>query len=212
MAARAIGGREDHWDQVYRDRQDAALTWFEEVPSLSLRLVAETAAPSDAIIDVGGGASRLVDALLEAGFGDITVLDLSAEAIAVSRARLGPRAEDVAWIVADMTTWTPDRTYRVWHDRAAFHFLTTDIERDAYITRMADAVVSGGSAILSTFAEDGPEMCSGLAVARYAPRDLERRIEACAPGAFRAVASTRWTHVTPKGREQRFQYSVLRRR
>jgi SAM-dependent methyltransferase len=200
-----------HWDAVYRDRLETALTWFEAEPELSMELIRRNAGRGDAVLDVGGGASRLPDLLLAAGYGDIAVLDLSAAALGVSKARLGMDAGRIEWLVADVTAWAPHRRYRLWHDRAVFHFLTSTGAQDAYLRVMWDALAPGGHAIIATFAEDGPEMCSGLPVVRYAPDALAARIEAALPGRFDPVEAQRHVHVTPLGREQRFQVSVFRR-
>jgi SAM-dependent methyltransferase len=167
--------------------------------------------PGEPFIDIGAGASRLVDALLDEGFGPLTVLDLSAAALAVSRQRLGPRADDVAWIEADITAWRPERDYAVWHDRAVFHFLTASEERAGYARALAHALRPGGIAIIATFAEDGPEMCSGLPVVRYAPEALARELDRLQPGRFEMREARRHMHVTPKGNRQSFQYSVFRK-
>jgi ubiquinone/menaquinone biosynthesis C-methylase UbiE len=204
--------RGSHWDGVYAARAEEALTWFEADPALSLRLIAAHAGTGDPVIDVGGGASRLVDALLASGYGRLTVLDLSAAALAASRDRLGVAAGRVRWVVADVTAWEPvPGAYAVWHDRAAFHFLTDPADRHAYLTRMARALRSGGHAILMTFAEDGPETCSGLPVQRWSPETLAAEVAAQVPGAFVPVAAERHDHRTPKGNSQRFQASVFRR-
>jgi SAM-dependent methyltransferase len=203
--------REDHWDAVYAARAPEALTWFEEVPEVSLALIRRYAAPDAGVIDVGGGASHLPDALLAEGFDALTVLDLSAAALAVSTARLGAAASRVRWVAGDVTRWTPDRAYGLWHDRAVFHFLTDPADQAAYIDAMRRALAPGGHAIIATFAEDGPGMCSNLPVQRYAPEALAARIEATAPGDFTPVAAQRHVHVTPMAREQAFQVSVFRR-
>ncbi len=200
-----------HWDGVYGNRGEEELTWFEARPEPSFSLVSGLAGPEDAVLDVGGGASRLVDALLEAGYRDLTVLDLSARAIGVARARLGARAEAVTWVVADVTRWHPARHYRLWHDRAVFHFLTGEGDRAACVAAMAAAVAPGGHAVIATFADDGPERCSGLPVVRYAPEALAAELERHAPGVFRAERSLRHDHVTPRGAVQKFQTSVFRR-
>jgi SAM-dependent methyltransferase len=202
----------DHWNTVYEARDEEALTWFEGEPSLSLRLIERCARPDGRVIDVGGGASRLPDALLARGYGSLAVLDLSAVALDASRERLGPDADRVRWIEADVTRWSPDGPYALWHDRAAFHFLTDPSERRAYLETMVAALETGGHAILATFADDGPETCSGLPVLRYSPEALAMEIEALAPAALSHVESQRHMHVTPKGNEQRFQVSVFRRR
>ena len=202
---------QEHWDEVYGARSEDALTWFEATPAVSLALVREHLQPGEPLIDIGAGASRLVDELLEAGFGPLTVLDLSAAALAVSRQRLGTRAEDVAWIEADITTWQPARDYAVWHDRAVFHFLTAPEDRAGYARALSDALRPGGIAIIATFADDGPEMCSGLPVVRYAPEALAQELDRLLPGRFAMRNARRHMHITPKGNRQSFQYSVFRK-
>lgn len=155
-------GRQEHWDGVYGARSEDELTWFEATPSISLELVGLYLRPGDALIDIGAGASRLVDALLDKGFSPLTVLDLSGSALEVSRQRLGDRGDGVNWIEADVTTWRPNRDYVVWHDRAVFHFLTDAEARAAYAHAMCQALRPDGVAIIATFADDGPEKCSGL--------------------------------------------------
>jgi len=198
-----------HWNAVYRARDEEALTWFEAEPALSLALIREHAAPGDPILDVGGGASRLVDRLVEAGLGPVTVLDLSAEALRASQERLGARAGEVTWIAADVTREAPAGPFAVWHDRAAFHFLTDAADRAAYARALAAALRPGGTAIIATFAEDGPERCSGLPVHRWSPEGLAAEFEALAPGLLHPAGARRILHRTPKGAEQRFQVSVF---
>jgi SAM-dependent methyltransferase len=204
--------RQQHWDEVYGARSEAELTWYEEQPSLSDELVTAHLRPGGPFIDVGGGASKLTDRLLQEGYGPLAVLDVSPAVLAKTRERLDPRADEVRWIVADITDWVPDATYNVWHDRAVFHFLTEERDQAAYAAAMAKALVPGGTAILGTFAEDGPDRCSGLPVVRYAPEQLVDRLHALAPGAFEAIGVRRHMHVTPKGHRQSFQFSVLRKR
>jgi SAM-dependent methyltransferase len=206
-----MAGGQQHWDEVYGARSEDALTWFEATPPVSLELIREHLQPGESFIDIGAGASRLVDALLEEGFGLLTVLDLSAAALAVSRQRLGPRADDVAWIEADITTWQPERDYAVWHDRAVFHFLTGAEDRAGYACALAQALRPGGTAIIATFADDGPEMCSGLPVVRYAPEELAQELDRLLPGRFEMLDARRHMHITPKGNRQSFQYSVFRK-
>jgi SAM-dependent methyltransferase len=207
-----MSDRSRHWDKVYQARDDADLTWFEGLPELSYELVAAHSGPGDAIIDIGGGTSRLVDALLKDDYNKVTVLDVSEEALATSRERLGARAGQVTWIATDITTWRPAATYDLWHDRAVFHFLTQPSDRAAYIAAMDIALAGGGTAIIATFAEDGPETCSGLPVMRYSPDTLAETIDELAPGRFKTVLSRRHMHVTPKGNRQKFQVSVFRKR
>jgi SAM-dependent methyltransferase len=200
-----------HWDQVYGAREETALTWFEEIPERSLALIRALAHPGAGVIDVGSGASRLVDHLLAEGIGPVTVLDLSAAALAASRARLGPAADRVDWRVGDVTRFVPDRTWGVWHDRAVFHFLTDPAARAAYGRAMAAAVAPGGTAIMATFAPDGPETCSGLPVQRWSPEALAEEVARIASGAFVPVSTEGHVHMTPKGNRQAFQTSVFRR-
>ncbi|MEI4233947.1 class I SAM-dependent methyltransferase [Roseovarius sp. D22-M7] len=202
---------QEHWDGVYETRAEDELTWFEATPEVSVDLVRTYLKPGNAFIDIGGGASRLVDALLEAGLGSLTVLDLSGASLTVSKQRLGPQSDHVTWVEADITTWNPDRDYAVWHDRAVFHFLTGSEDRAAYARAMSDALPTGGIAIIATFADDGPEMCSGLPVVRYAPDDLAQELDRLCPGQFEKIDATRHMHITPKGNRQSFQYSVFRK-
>lgn len=204
-------GGAGHWDAAYGGKGEGELTWFEARPSLSLDLIAAHAAPGAGIIDVGGGASRLVDGCLEAGLGPVSVLDLSRKALALSQARLGALADQVTWIVADVTTWAPDRTYGLWHDRAAFHFLTRPDQRAAYVARLEAALRPGGVALISSFAEDGPERCSNLPVQRYAPAQLVAEVNRHATAPFALIQSRHHTHTTPRGGAQAFQISVLQR-
>jgi len=201
-------GRRAHWEKVYTGKSENEVSWFQESPAPSLALIAEVgAAPSAAIIDIGGGASRLVDELLDRRFHDVTVLDLSAAALEAARARLGERANQAQWLVADATTWDPSRTYDVWHDRAAFHFLTEERDRAAYIARLKQGLKIGGHAIIATFALDGPEKCSGLPVMRY---DAVRLGQTLGPG-FKLLQSHGNDHATPWGSHQQFQFSVFER-
>ena len=201
-----------HWDGVYDARAEDELTWFEATPSVSLDLVRTYLDPGEAFIDVGAGASRLVDELLEAGLGPLAALDLSGAALAVSRQRLGSHSHEVAWIEADVTSWQADREYAVWHDRAVFHFLTDAADRAAYVRAMSRALRPSGIAIIATFAEDGPEMCSGLSVVRYAPEAFAEELDRLHPGQFELIDTRRHMHITPKGNRQSFQYSVFRKK
>jgi len=200
--------RQAHWQQVYKEKGEYQVSWFQDQPAISLELIeAVGAKPSSAIIDIGGGASRLMDALVDRGYGDLSVLDLSESATSIAKARLADRAAQVKWIVADVTQWKPTRAYDLWHDRAAFHFLTRASDRDAYIDRLIKAVPSGGHAIIGTFAVDGPERCSGLPVVRY---DAARLSAEFTP-AFALLDTRRDDHKTPWGAIQHFQFSVFRR-
>jgi SAM-dependent methyltransferase len=201
--------RQAHWQNIYTTKGEAEVSWFEETPTESLRLLQLVGAqPSSAIIDVGGGASRLVDNLLAKGFENLTVLDLSAAALDSARARLGDKGDAVKWIVADVTEWLPTDTYDVWHDRVVFHFLTSEKEQRAYIKRLKQALKPGGHVIIGTFALDGPEKCSGLAVARHSAESLSALL---APD-FDLIDSSRHEHITPWQAVQKFQFSTFRYR
>lgn len=201
--------RQAHWENVYTTKGENEVSWFEQSPTVSLDLIRGTGVATGAsIIDVGGGASRLVDALLDDGFA-VTVLDLSEKSLAASKARLGPRrSANVHWVVADATTWEPHpKTYDVWHDRAAFHFLTEPKDRAAYAERVLKAVHLGGHVVIGTFAPDGPERCSGLQIARHAADSVGEMLGS----AFQLIESRRHDHQTPGGATQRFQFSRFRR-
>lgn len=200
--------RQYHWENVYATKGEADVSWFQETPALSLELLKLVGAmPDSAIVDIGGGASRLVDALLARGFKDLTVLDLSSAALAASRKRLGAQSEQVTWIAADITEWEPSRTFDIWHDRAAFHFLTDREDQAAYVAHLLRVLRQGGHAIIGTFALDGPEKCSGLPVARHDAASLQEVLGL----AFALVDNRRHDHTTPTGATQRFQFGTYRR-
>ena len=197
-----------HWDNVYTSKRENEVSWFQESPAISLDLIkASGAKPGASIVDVGGGASRLVDALLESGYNAVTILDLSERALATTQARLGELASKVQWIVADVATWEPSLTYDLWHDRAVLHFLTEPKDRTAYAERVWKAVRSGGQVIIGTFAPDGPERCSGLPVMRHDAASLG----ALLGPSFELIESRSHEHKTPMGTTQLFQFSRFRR-
>jgi SAM-dependent methyltransferase len=202
------GGRKSHWESVYTTKGEREVSWFQENPAISLELIALAGLPEGAsIIDVGGGASRLVDVLLQRNIGQITVLDLSAAALDATRKRLDAKGAGVKWVVADITTWQPTQTYDLWHDRAVFHFLTDSADQNAYLDRLKKAVKRGGHVIIGTFALDGPEKCSGLPVIRYGSESLSALLGTD----FKLIDARRHDHVTPWGALQRFQFSTFRR-
>ncbi|HET6377421.1 MAG TPA: class I SAM-dependent methyltransferase [Methylocella sp.] len=204
-----MSSRQEHWEKVYRAKAEQELSWFEKRPAISLDLIRAAGISREAaIIDIGGGESRLVDALLCEGFSALTVLDISKYALEAAKARLGPRAEKVIWIVADVTAWEPSQSYELWHGRAAFHFLTSAADREAYAARVAKAVRPGGYVIIGTFAPEGPESCSGLPVQRHDAAS----IGAVLGDEFALVESRRHAHQTPAGKTQPFQFSLFRRR
>jgi trans-aconitate methyltransferase len=198
----------DHWETVYTSRDETDVSWFQDNPAPSLELIERAMPRSDAaIIDIGGGASRLADALLERGFRRVTVLDISESALDLAALRLGRRASEVQWIADDVTAWEPARRFDIWHDRAAFHFLIEASDRAAYIARLKQALLPGGFAIIATFAADGPEECSGLPVHRYDPAELAKQLGE----EFTLVDSRLHDHATPWNSSQRFQFSMFRR-
>jgi SAM-dependent methyltransferase len=200
--------RTAHWQAVYTSKTENKFSWFQENPATSLRLIRDAKASSyAAIIDIGGGASRLVDSLFAQGFRSLAVLDISAAALDAAKTRLGPVSADVDWIIADVTKWTPARTYDIWHDRAAFHFLTEAADRDAYIDRLRSALAADGQVIIGTFALDGPEKCSGLPVQRH---DAKSLAQALGPS-FELADNFAEAHRTPWGAIQHFQFSRFRR-
>ena len=199
--------RQRHWEQVYREKAVDAVSWFQPQPRISLELILSCTAPADAIIDVGGGASRLTEHLLAAGYGDLTVLDIAEPALERARERLGAAASKVHWFTADVTCWHPARQYALWHDRAVFHFLTEARDRAAYLANLRSALKPGGHAVMASFALDGPERCSGLPVQRYSPESLAAELGE----GFRPLGSRLEEHLTPMGRVQHFQYSLMQR-
>ncbi|HVB83274.1 MAG TPA: methyltransferase domain-containing protein [Rhodanobacteraceae bacterium] len=202
--------KQQHWQSVYATKDAAHTSWFRPHLDESLRLIDALDLPKDApIIDVGGGRATLVDDLLARGFGDVSVLDLSAAALADARARLGARGEAVRWLTADATTAVlPPAHYGLWHDRAVFHFLIDADDRARYVANTARSVRPHGHVIVGCFAPDGPERCSGLSVHRY---DAAALAAAFAP-AFEIVRHSRELHATPAGAVQPFTYVVLQRR
>ena len=194
----------EHWENVYASKPATGVSWYAPHLAGSLRFIEEAAPCHEGrVIDVGGGASTLVDDLLDRGFRDVTVLDLSAEALEIAQRRLGPRAADVTWIAADVTAAElPAARYDVWHDRAVFHFLTDPEARRRYVERVLHAVKSGGHVIVATFGKEGPERCSGLDVVRYDAEGLHAEFGS----PFRKVDSASETHTTPWGSEQEFIY------
>jgi SAM-dependent methyltransferase len=197
-----------HWEGIYSSKGATEVSWFQPEARMSLSLIEEVAPdPGSAILDVGGGASTLVDGLLAAGYRDITVLDLSTAALAQARARLGERATAVKWLPADiLTVELPAAATDVWHDRAVFHFLTGPEERRRYVEQVRHAVRPGGYVLVATFADDGPNRCSGLEVARYSAQTLHAEFGS----GFRMLRSEREDHVTPTGKTQRFIYCLCR--
>lgn len=196
-----------HWDGVYSSKVPSEVSWFQQDPAISLRLLTMAVPWGCSVIDVGAGASRLADALLDAGWTDVTALDVSSQALDTVRQRLAHRSETVSFVVADLLDWEPPRSYDAWHDRAVFHFLVDPPHRQHYIDVAAQAVAPGGALVLGAFALDGPDHCSGLPTAGY---DEQGLADLFTP-AFRLAHAEREEHVTPAGAVQPFTWVVLRR-
>ena len=196
-----------HWDGAYGHGNDTR-SWYEEHPDMSLRMLDSAGiSPADALIDVGGGASPLTRALLDRGFRDLTVLDISEAGMQHARDRLGSRAGQVHWLAADVLSWHPPRHYQAWHDRAAFHFLITEEHRQQYLHTLDTATAPGAIAMFGCFAPDGPQYCSGLPVARYSAAQLARQ----AGAKWLLISQDREEHVTPAGTVQPLTWVALRR-
>ncbi len=197
-----------HWEKVYQTKAPDAVSWYRPHLETSLALVERTGAgPGAAIIDVGGVESTLAEDLLARGYGDITVLDISETAIEVCKKRMGARAEEIRWLVGDVTLAELElSSYDVWHDRAVFHFLTGTEQREAYVRKVARAVKRGGHVIVGTFGPEGPTKCSGLDVVRYDAGSLHDEFG----GRFHLVESQQELHETPFGTTQQFLYCYCR--
>ena len=196
-----------HWEAIYGKKRPEEVSWYQPEATLSLELIRAVASLESAIVDVGGGASTLVDGLLRAGYRQLTILDLSVSAQNAAQRRLGASARMVSWREGDvLTTDLGVAPIDVWHDRAVFHFLTDVTDRERYIAQVRRAVRVGGHVLVATFAEDGPSRCSGLEVARYSPQGLHGAFGSD----FRLIASRREEHLTPRGTRQAFTYCLCR--
>jgi trans-aconitate methyltransferase len=197
-----------HWDKVYAEKAEDELSWTQRAPAMSLRMIQRCElAADDPVVDVGAGASHLVDDLLDVGYRGLTLLDISPTALERVQQRLGDRSDLIEWIVADVTTWEPTCRYKLWHDRAVLHFLTEPERRRGYLDVLQAGLERGGHFIVATFAPDGPEKCSGLPVIRYGADDLA----ALLGEAWTLQEVEREDHRTPGGRVQPFTWSRFRR-
>ena len=200
--------RKAHWERIYRENAPTEVGWYQDRPNQSLSLISATGIGKESnIIDVGGGASVLVDYLLDNGFKNITVLDISSASIEHAKTRLGDRAPGINWIVADILGFKLPQKFDLWHDRAVFHFLTDAGDRRKYIQAMKEAITSDGHLIISTFSLKGPPKCSGLDVRRYSPESLCREFGSD----FQFIESVDESHITPSGITQMFVYCRFRR-
>jgi 2-polyprenyl-3-methyl-5-hydroxy-6-metoxy-1,4-benzoquinol methylase len=200
--------RKEHWENIYSNKKMNEVSWFQQEPTTSLALIQKnTQSKDDAIIDIGGGDGFLVDNLLELGYTNITVLDISANAINKAKERLGINADKVKWIVSDITEFIPAEQYDIWHDRAVFHFLNQEQEIEYYKVLVDENISDNGHFILATFADDGPEKCSGLEVCKYSEKDMENSFSTI----FKVKESFKYKHLTPFGAIQNFTFSVFRK-
>jgi 2-polyprenyl-3-methyl-5-hydroxy-6-metoxy-1,4-benzoquinol methylase len=193
----------DHWQRVYQAKPATEVSWYTAHLRQSLEMIREVTSPDARVIDVGGGASTLVDDLLGLGYRDLTVLDVSEAGLAMAQWRLGPRAAQVRWIAADViTVQLAQNSFDLWHDRAVFHFLKHEADRKAYLHQLQCSVVMGGHVVIATFSLQGPTMCSGLEVMRYDAQSLARELGS----QFALNAQLEATHTTPAGKAQRFVF------
>ncbi len=200
--------RKEHWEKIYKTKQPNEVSWTEEVPKTSLDFIHSFNLPKSArIIDIGGGDSRLVDFLLDEGFENVTVLDISYKALERAKKRLGDRANRVTWVASDITEFSPDTNYDLWHDRATFHFLTIDEQIMKYLSTARKAVRSGGYVIIGTFSTYGPKMCSGLDVRRYSEETLTEQLN----NGFEKIRCIMEDHITPFNTTQNFLFCSFRR-
>lgn len=198
----------EHWERVYGTKQLAEVSWYQPIPGTSLEFIKElTVTKTAAIIDVGGGDSLFVDHLIERGYSDITVLDISESAISRAKKRLGPQASKVQWIVSDITEFVPQRQYDLWHDRATFHFLTTEAHINKYLTIANSATTPSGKVVIGTFSEAGPEKCSGLPVKKYSEATLTFLINKW----FQKIKCIQTDHLTPFNTIQNFLFCSFKK-
>ena len=202
--------RKSHWETIYQQKRSEEVSWYQPHLAVSLALLAKAGlSPESRIIDVGGGASTLVDDLLEQGVKDITVLDIAGRALATVKARLGAQAERVTWIEADITrAQLPSAYYDLWHDRVVFHFLTNAEDRRRYLKTMSEALKPGGQVVVATFALQAPPRCSGLEVLRYSPKTLQAELGE----GFTLIESLDESHRTPFNTVQPFIYCRFQKR
>ncbi len=195
--------RKSHWDKVYRNRDETEVSWFQNRPDVSLRLIDAASLDPDArIVDVGGGTSRLVDCLLDRGYRRLGVLDVSPFALELAQARLGPLANQVEWFATELTEFRSPHTWDLWHDRAVLHFLTAEGERDAYREVLLRSLAPSAQVVISTFGPQGPQKCSGLDVRRYDAAMLGKTLG----DEFELLEEELKEHVTPGGSAQQFLF------
>lgn len=201
--------RKEHWEKVFTTKQPHEVSWTQEIPKTSLDFVHAANLNKQAkIIDIGGGDSKLVDYLLDEGFENISVLDISEEALIRAKKRLGSKAEKVVWIVRDITAFKPTSTYDFWHDRAAFHFLTTENEIVKYLSIAREAVKENGVVTIGTFSVNGPKKCSGLDIKQYTEETLTAELK----NGFEKLKCITEDHTTPFDTTQNFLFCSFKRK
>ncbi len=200
--------RKNHWEKIYETKEMTEVSWYQETPEMSLNLINQLALSNDSkIIDIGGGDSFLVDQLLKQGFTEITVLDISANAIEKAKLRLGEKASLVTWIVTDVLDFEPKEKYDCWHDRAAFHFLTADVEVAKYKKLVLGALAEKGAFFLGTFSEEGPKKCSGIEIKQYSVAGMENVFSP----ELKVFQSEVSNHCTPFDTVQNFTFTHFER-
>jgi SAM-dependent methyltransferase len=200
--------QKEHWENVYQNKSAQEVSWYQEVPTVSLSIIKDLSFnKEDRIIDVGGGASTLVDGLLQEGFERISVLDLSLSALEQAKKRLGERAKKVDWYEEDITLFVPNTSYRLWHDRAVFHFLTELSDREKYKQVLEASVKEGGYVVIAAFAKNGPSQCSGLNIVQYDADKIKKELGVT----FQLMDEVIEKHMTPSKKEQLFHYFVFRK-
>ncbi|WP_423818674.1 class I SAM-dependent methyltransferase [Salinimicrobium sp. TIG7-5_MAKvit] len=200
---------QQHWDKVYSEKAPTEVSWYEPMPQISLELIRSCGISKDAaIIDIGGGDSFLAEFLVSLGYTDVTVVDISSKAIERAKERMCEKADEVKWIIADASKFEPERDYDLWHDRAAFHFLTGDDQKKDYLERVQKTVKPGGYVIMGTFSDKGPEKCSGLSVQRYSVNDICQFFEK----EFNMLNGKNVDHQTPSGVTQNFTFCSFQKK
>ena len=200
--------RKKHWENIYSEKSPLEVSWYQQEPKMSLQLIADTgASKTDAVIDIGGGASVLIDRLIERGYQHLSVLDLSSRALELVSKRLASKSHEVEFYAQDITLFRPAHPYAVWHDRAVFHFLTAATDREKYLASLKMACPAGGHVIIAAFAIGGPKKCSGLDIVQYDKKGLQKELG----GDFDMIKETSENHTTPSGSNQKFGYFLFRR-
>lgn len=204
-----MGDKKEHWEKIYTTKEFKETSWFQKKPVVSLDIIESLGLSREArIIDIGGGDSYLVDNLLDLGYKNLNVLDISQVAIEKAKTRIGEKAGKVIWIVSDAVNYKADKKFDLWHDRAAFHFLTEEKKINTYLDNLKASVKPGGYVILATFSEKGPEKCSGITIKQYSAQDMERLFEKD----FEIVRVENIDHTTPWGDKQNFTFGLFRKK